>query len=145
MVENCNKSVVSPFSSGWTLAENSPFFVGFVTNDGSARWIPNFHHVMMLHYQLASQTMLDIIFLFINTLGLVFLSGSDAPMQVAAGTWVNSLALGELIYDTIIYVLIIMISFYIPIIAISLCNHHAPQCALHTHSASLANPQSIVQ
>ena len=47
--------------------------------------------------------MLDIIFLFINTLGLVFLSGSDAPMQVAAGTWVNSLALGELIYDTIIY------------------------------------------
>ena len=48
--------------------------------------------------------MLGIIFLFINTLGLVSLSGSDnAPMQVAAGTWVNSLALGELIYDTIIY------------------------------------------
>ena len=47
--------------------------------------------------------MLDIIFLFINTLGLVFLSGSDAPMQVAAGTWVNSLALGELIFNTIIY------------------------------------------
>ena len=47
--------------------------------------------------------MLDIIFLFMKTLGLVSLSGSDAPMQVAAGTWVNSLALGELIYDTIIY------------------------------------------